>query len=59
MMENEKRHPEKEAANNQEEGKTPVQPDEPVGDITSSGDTVRRPDHVLATSPEEQTKGNP
>ncbi|GAB3533306.1 hypothetical protein GCM10027443_18590 [Pontibacter brevis] len=43
----------------QKQGKKPVQPEEPVGNITSSEDNVRRPEHDANIPPEEQTKGNP
>lgn len=48
-----------EKAASQKQGKAPIQPEKPVGKITSSGENVRRPHLETDTPPDEQTKGNP
>lgn len=59
MEENKKHQPEEKKSETQKQDKTPIQPEKPVGEITSSGDNVRRPEHGADIPPEDQTKGNP
>ncbi|RDV13947.1 hypothetical protein DXT99_16725 [Pontibacter diazotrophicus] len=59
MEENKKHREGKGKASVQKEEKVPTQPETPVGNITSSDDTARLPDHTVDTPPDEQTKGNP
>ena len=59
-MKDQKKHPDDEQRNEtQRKSKKPLQPDQPLGSITSSGDNVRRPELGPDTPPDEQTKGNP
>ena len=58
MKENKEQQPTEEKNISQEQQKRPVQPEEPVGEITSSNDFVRLPDKD-DTPPDEQTRGNP
>ncbi|MFD2999257.1 hypothetical protein ACFS7Z_02705 [Pontibacter toksunensis] len=58
MKEKKAHHSTEEKAEAQKQHKGPVQPEAPVGHITSSEDTVRIPDKD-DTPPEEQTRGNP
>ena len=58
MKKDKKHHQGEEKRVIKKEAKTPVQPDEPVGEITSSGNTARFPERD-DTPADEQTKGNP
>lgn len=58
MKENNENQSNKEKKDVQKQHKAPVQPEEPIGEITSSNDSALFPDKD-DTPPEEQTRGNP
>lgn len=58
MQENNENQLSKERKDAQKQHEIPVQPEEPVGEITSSNDSALFPDKD-DTPPDEQTKGNP
>lgn len=59
MEENKKHHQGEEKPGAKKERGAPVQPEQPVGNITSSDDSARLPDNKKDTPPDEQTMGNP